>query len=77
MASWNSTPMEVLYNVLGWIAFCSWSISFYPQVILNFRRKRYICSFLLDAVFFCSNSIILAVFDDYLIMVVQRSGLEF
>lgn len=39
MASWNSTPMEVLYNVLGWIAFCSWSISFYPQVILNFRRK--------------------------------------
>lgn len=27
--------------------------------------------------FFCSNSIILAVFDGYLIMVVQRSGLEF
>lgn len=39
MASWNSTPMEVLYNVLGWVAFASWSISFYPQVILNFRRK--------------------------------------
>ncbi|CAH9088300.1 unnamed protein product [Cuscuta europaea] len=38
-ASWNSTPMEVLYNVLGWVAFVSWSISFYPQVILNFRRK--------------------------------------
>ncbi|KAG6410190.1 hypothetical protein SASPL_128242 [Salvia splendens] len=39
MASWNSTHLEVLYNVLGWLAFVSWSISFYPQVILNFRRK--------------------------------------
>ncbi|XP_048139655.1 cystinosin homolog [Rhodamnia argentea] len=39
MASWNSTPLEVLYQVLGWTAFVSWSISFYPQVILNFRRK--------------------------------------
>ncbi|XP_059641317.1 cystinosin homolog [Cornus florida] len=39
MASWNSFPLEVLYNVLGWLAFFSWSISFYPQVILNFRRK--------------------------------------
>ncbi|XP_019161306.1 PREDICTED: cystinosin homolog isoform X2 [Ipomoea nil] len=42
MASWNSTPLEVLYNVLGWVAFVSWSISFYPQVILNFRRKSVI-----------------------------------
>ncbi|KAL6135859.1 hypothetical protein ACLB2K_068084 [Fragaria x ananassa] len=39
MASWNSTPMEVTYEVLGWIAFVSWSISFCPQVILNFRRN--------------------------------------
>ncbi|PIN17820.1 putative membrane protein [Handroanthus impetiginosus] len=39
MASWNSVPLEVLYSVLGWLAFFSWSISFYPQVILNFRRK--------------------------------------
>ncbi|KAK3001845.1 hypothetical protein RJ639_020250, partial [Escallonia herrerae] len=39
MASWNSASLEVLYNVFGWIAFVSWSISFYPQVILNFRRK--------------------------------------
>ncbi|KAM3306887.1 cystinosin [Capsicum chacoense] len=39
MASWNSIPLEVLYNTLGWIAFFSWSISFYPQVILNFKRK--------------------------------------
>ncbi|KAF8028933.1 hypothetical protein BT93_E1568 [Corymbia citriodora subsp. variegata] len=39
MASWNSTPLEVLYQILGWTAFVSWSVSFYPQVILNFRRK--------------------------------------
>ncbi|CAI9111186.1 OLC1v1011342C1 [Oldenlandia corymbosa var. corymbosa] len=38
-ASWHSIPLQVLYNVLGWVAFCSWSISFYPQVILNFKRK--------------------------------------
>ncbi|XP_071910032.1 cystinosin homolog isoform X2 [Coffea arabica] len=38
-SSWNSTPLQVLHDVLGWIAFASWSISFYPQVILNFRRK--------------------------------------
>jgi len=39
MVSWNSFPLEVLSNVFGWTAFCAWSISFYPQVILNFRRK--------------------------------------
>nr|KYP50223.1 Cystinosin isogeny [Cajanus cajan] len=39
MASWNSVPLHVSYDVLGWFAFASWSISFYPQVILNFRRK--------------------------------------
>ncbi|XP_058739437.1 cystinosin homolog [Vicia villosa] len=39
MASWNSVPLEVTYEILGWFAFIAWSISFYPQVILNFRRK--------------------------------------
>ncbi|KAJ8441455.1 hypothetical protein Cgig2_023641 [Carnegiea gigantea] len=36
---WNSFPLEITYEVFGWIAFFSWSISFYPQVLLNFRRK--------------------------------------
>lgn len=40
MPSWNSFPLEITYQVFGWIAFFSWSISFYPQVILNYRRKR-------------------------------------
>lgn len=41
MASWNWPLLEITYQVLGWTAFVSWSIGFYPQVILNFRRKRY------------------------------------
>ncbi|KAK1365583.1 hypothetical protein POM88_041144 [Heracleum sosnowskyi] len=39
MAAWNSVHLKVLYSIFGWVAFVSWSISFYPQVILNFRRK--------------------------------------
>ncbi|XP_068665549.1 cystinosin homolog [Aristolochia californica] len=39
MASWHSLPLEIAYQVLGWVAFFSWSFSFYPQVILNYRRK--------------------------------------
>ncbi|XP_028772435.1 cystinosin homolog [Neltuma alba] len=39
MASWNSIPLQVWYQVLGWLAFVSWAISCYPQIILNFRRK--------------------------------------
>ncbi|KAK1318416.1 hypothetical protein QJS10_CPB04g01689 [Acorus calamus] len=39
MASWNSLPLEICYQTLGWIAFFSWSFSFYPQVILNYKRK--------------------------------------
>eukprot|EP00257_Ricinus_communis_P020314 XP_015579519.1 cystinosin homolog isoform X2 [Ricinus communis] len=38
-ASWNSIALKITYQILGWVAFVSWSISFYPQVILNFRRK--------------------------------------
>uniref|UniRef100_A0A803LSQ1 Cystinosin homolog n=1 Tax=Chenopodium quinoa TaxID=63459 RepID=A0A803LSQ1_CHEQI len=37
--AWNSFPLEIIYQIFGWIAFFSWSISFYPQVILNYRRK--------------------------------------
>ncbi|KAJ4957939.1 hypothetical protein NE237_025050 [Protea cynaroides] len=39
MVSWKSHPLEIAYHIFGWIAFISWSISFYPQVILNYRRK--------------------------------------
>ncbi|PON44040.1 Lysosomal cystine transporter [Parasponia andersonii] len=39
MAPWNSIPLEITCQVLGWIAFLSWTISSYPQIILNFRRR--------------------------------------
>ncbi|CAN6448935.1 unnamed protein product [Victoria cruziana] len=39
MSSWHSFPLEVAYEVFGWIAFFSWSLSFYPQVLLNYQRK--------------------------------------
>ncbi|KAJ4766270.1 Cystinosin [Rhynchospora pubera] len=39
MDSWNSIYEEVAYGVLGWISFLSWSLCFYPQVLLNYRRK--------------------------------------
>ncbi|GER33303.1 PQ-loop repeat family protein [Striga asiatica] len=39
MASWDSVQLKVLYNVFGWVAFVSWSICFYPQILLNYRRK--------------------------------------
>ncbi|XP_027923327.1 cystinosin homolog isoform X2 [Vigna unguiculata] len=39
MVPWNSFPLEVSYQVLGWLAFLSWGVAGYPQLILNFRRK--------------------------------------
>ncbi|CAA0820144.1 Cystinosin homolog [Striga hermonthica] len=47
MASWDSVELKVLYNVFGWVAFVSWSICFYPQLLLNFRRKS-VAGFNLD-----------------------------
>ncbi|XP_071952166.1 cystinosin-like [Antedon mediterranea] len=37
-----SEALSVLIIVVGWIYFVAWSISFYPQVILNFHRKSVI-----------------------------------
>eukprot|EP00483_Globobulimina_turgida_P012882 UN12906 len=31
--------LTVLCSVLGWVYFFAWSISFYPQTIVNFKRK--------------------------------------
>lgn len=36
---WHSGTAYVIYQLLGWLAFTVWSISFWPQVILNYRRK--------------------------------------
>ncbi|XP_074046628.1 cystinosin isoform X2 [Macrotis lagotis] len=36
---YRSRALEWLNQVIGWIYFVAWSISFYPQVIENWRRK--------------------------------------
>ncbi|XP_062888867.1 cystinosin-like isoform X1 [Mobula hypostoma] len=35
----QSSALYLLSEVIGWIYFLAWSISFYPQVIENWRRK--------------------------------------
>lgn len=35
----NSPTLDVVISVVGWIYSAAWSLSFYFQVILNFRRK--------------------------------------
>lgn len=32
-------PFQTISSVVGWTYFSAWSVSFYPQVILNWRRK--------------------------------------
>eukprot|EP00298_Acanthocystis_sp_HF-20_P022541 c30527_g1_i1.p1 GENE.c30527_g1_i1~~c30527_g1_i1.p1 ORF type:complete len:318 (+),score=90.12 c30527_g1_i1:29-982(+) len=34
-----STELEIFSSVVGWTYFAAWSISFYPQVIVNFKLK--------------------------------------
>jgi cystinosin len=35
----RSESLQVLSAVIGWIYFTAWSVSFYPQIILNYQRK--------------------------------------
>ena len=39
-SGWNAAWAHVLYEAVGWVAFLAWSTSFYPQLLLNYRRKR-------------------------------------
>ena len=36
----NSEFLNVLSDVVGWAYFVAWSVSFYPQIYENWRRKR-------------------------------------
>ncbi|XP_071459463.1 cystinosin isoform X3 [Marmota flaviventris] len=38
----RSNTISIINQVIGWIYFVAWSISFYPQVIKNWRRKSVI-----------------------------------
>jgi cystinosin len=32
-------PLDMLSPLVGWVYFCAWSVSFYPQIALNWRRR--------------------------------------
>ncbi|XP_004684823.2 PREDICTED: cystinosin isoform X1 [Condylura cristata] len=38
----HSNIVSIINQVIGWIYFVAWSVSFYPQVIKNWRRKSVI-----------------------------------
>lgn len=35
----HSMPLYIINQVIGWLYFVAWSISFYPQAFLNWKRK--------------------------------------
>ena len=37
----QSWPVVIINQIIGWVYFLAWSVSFYPQIVLNFTRKRY------------------------------------
>ncbi|XP_058062921.1 cystinosin homolog [Anopheles bellator] len=38
----NSKAIIVISDVIGWIYFAAWTVSFWPQMIINYRRKSVI-----------------------------------
>ncbi|CAF1224404.1 unnamed protein product [Rotaria sp. Silwood1] len=38
----RSNILNIFIQIVGWIYFSAWSVSFYPQIILNFRRRSVI-----------------------------------
>lgn len=36
---WKLSSLNVVSVVFGWIYFAAWSVSFYPQIYLNWKRK--------------------------------------
>ncbi|XP_050293073.1 cystinosin homolog [Anthonomus grandis grandis] len=39
---YKAAALDTLSTVIGWIYFAAWSISFYPQVYINWKRKSVI-----------------------------------
>jgi len=35
----KSEGLYIFNQVIGWVYFLAWTVSFYPQIVLNFRRK--------------------------------------
>ena len=39
---YESEGLILLNKIIGWLCFCAWSLSFYPQIYENWRRKSVI-----------------------------------
>ena len=39
LGSLNSEGLYIFNQVIGWIYFLAWTVSFYPQIVLNYQRK--------------------------------------
>ncbi len=37
----HSRALDVVADIVGWLYFVAWSVSFYPQIYENYKRKRY------------------------------------
>ena len=37
----HDQALDIFSQVIGWIYFVAWSVSFYPQIYENWKRKRY------------------------------------
>lgn len=38
----RSDTIIIISAIVGWIYFAAWSVSFYPQIYINFKRKSVI-----------------------------------
>ena len=39
LGSQKSEGLYIFNQVIGWIYFLAWTVSFYPQIVLNYQRK--------------------------------------
>ena len=37
---YNYDALNLISSIVGWIYFLAWSVSFYPQIYENWKRKR-------------------------------------
>lgn len=50
---------EIISSIFGWVYFLAWSVSFYPQIFVNYKLKRYLKHALLSQIFIVLKDITL------------------
>lgn len=57
----HSNLIEIIISIVGWIYFVAWSLSSYPQLILNWKTKEYFYIHNLILIFYDFNFVIFSV----------------